>query len=166
MQFKRQGTRIQVLAYRGYDKQKRRAIVKMQGSIDSNNYEPSDGLVDNLTTEEKIELQSFLEKERQTDLKNQRQADCDQVAQRIEAAAQNLKTGVLIDSAQAAEIWNALAVLQKALKSSGHKKPVKDKVPTPVPERNAVNAVNAVQDKAPYFINGSYYLFRPPEVKT
>ena len=28
MQFKRQGRRVQVLAYRGYDKEKRRAIVK------------------------------------------------------------------------------------------------------------------------------------------
>ena len=49
MQFKRQGRRVQVLAYRGYDKEKRRAIVKMMGSYDVYSYEPSDGLIDSLT---------------------------------------------------------------------------------------------------------------------
>jgi hypothetical protein len=35
MQFKTVGKRIQVLAYRGYDQEKRRAVVKMLGSFDA-----------------------------------------------------------------------------------------------------------------------------------
>ena len=73
MQFKRQGRRVQVLAYRGYDKEKRRAIVKMMGSIDAYSYEPSDGLIENLTDEEKKELQSYIETERQAAEKRSRQ---------------------------------------------------------------------------------------------
>ena len=35
MQFKPVGNRIQLVAYRGYDQEKRRAIVKVLGSIDA-----------------------------------------------------------------------------------------------------------------------------------
>lgn len=154
MQFKRQGTRIQVLAYRGYDKEKKRAIVKMQGSIDSLNYEPSVVLIENLTAEEKIKLQSFIENERQSELKIKRQADCDQLALRIQAAADSLQSGsAVIDATQAAEIWNAIAALQKALKASGHKKPSK----APLEEKTEP------QSQAPDNINGVNYLFPPAE---
>ena len=66
MQFKPQGRRVQVLAYAGYDKDKKRAIVKMLGSYDSYNLEPSDGLINNLTDEQKTELQSHFEEVRQS----------------------------------------------------------------------------------------------------
>ena len=38
MQFKEQKGRVQVLAYDGYDKEKRRAIVKMLGSFESKRF--------------------------------------------------------------------------------------------------------------------------------
>ena len=67
MQFKEQKGRVQVLAYSGYDKEKRRAIVKMLGSFDRYNYSPSVGLLENLTDEQRMELQSEIEKRRQSD---------------------------------------------------------------------------------------------------
>lgn len=152
MQFKRQGTRIQVLAYRGYDKEKKRAIVKMQGSIDGLSYAPSDGLIENLTAEEKIELQSFIKKERQSELKIKRQADCDQLALRIQAAVDSLQSGsAVIDATQATEIWNTIAALQKALKASGHKKAGKA----------LLAEKTEPQSQAIYHINGVNYLFPP-----
>jgi len=65
MQFKRQGKKIQVLAYRGYDKEKRRAIIKMLGSLDAYSFDAQVSLLNNLTDDEKIELQSYIENERQ-----------------------------------------------------------------------------------------------------
>ena len=95
MQFKRQGRRIQVLAYRGYDKGKRRAIVKMMGSIDAYSYEPSDGLIENLTDEEKTELQSYIETERQAAEKRSRVYSAKSAASRIVEVADTIKAGDL-----------------------------------------------------------------------
>jgi len=100
MQFKRQGRRVQVLAYRGYDKEKRRAIVKMMGSYDVYSYEPSDGLIDSLTDDEKKELQSHIETERQEAEKRSRQYS-------------------------ATDTWAAIEALTKAMRKAGYPKPRK-----------------------------------------
>jgi hypothetical protein len=132
MQFKRQGRRIQVLAYRGYDRAKRRAIVKMLGSLDAYSYEPSDGLLENLTGEEKIELQSYIEKERQAVEKRTRQYSAMSIASRINEVADTIRAGDFVPAeAWATEAWAALDALIKALRRSGHPRP-KRKRPAPV----------------------------------
>lgn len=126
MQFKRQGRRVQVLAYRGYDKQKRRAIVKMMGSIDAYSYEPSDGLIDNLTDEEKKELQSYIETERQAAEKLSRQYSAKSAASRIKEVADTIRGGDFEPSeAWAADTWAALDELSKAMRKAGYPKPRK-----------------------------------------
>ena len=111
MQFKRQGRRVQVLAYRGYDKEKRRAIVKMMGSIDVYSYEPSGGLIENLTDEEKTELQSYIETERQAAEKRSRVYYAKSAASRIEPS-----------EAWAADTWAAIEALTKAMRKAGYPK--------------------------------------------
>ena len=69
MQFKKVGKKIQVLAYRGYDKEKRRSIVQLLGTLDAYTLEPSTGLLDSLTVDEKIELQSYKENIKQQNKK-------------------------------------------------------------------------------------------------
>ena len=73
MQFKEQKGRVQVLAYEGYDKEKRRAIVKMLGSFDRYDYSLSVGLLEKLTVEQKEELQSEIDRRRQSHDKAMRQ---------------------------------------------------------------------------------------------
>ena len=98
----------------------------MQGSLSGFSYAPSEGLLENLSAEEKIELQTFIKKDRQAIQEIERQIDCDQVAQHIAIAAENLQNrAATINQAQAAEIWSAIAAMQKALKASGHPKPAK-----------------------------------------
>lgn len=155
MQFKPQGSRIQVLAYRGYDKQKRRAIVRMQGALDAVSYAPSDGLLDNLTDLEKTELQAYVKTQQQQARNHQQQSDCQHIAQRIEAAAGGLKSGIALTEDQAAAIWSAMAALQKALKAQGHTKK-NTKVKQAVPEEKIQ------QEQGPFLINGQNYLFKPP----
>ena len=120
MQFKRQGRRVQVLAYRGYDKEKRRAIVKMMGSIDVYSYEPSDGLIENLTDEEKKELQSYIETERQAAEKRNRQYSAKSAASRIKEVADTIRAGDFEPSeAWAADTWAAIEALTKAMRKAG-----------------------------------------------
>ena len=93
MQFKPQGRRVQVLAYAGYDKDKKRAIVKMLGSYDSYNLEPSDGLINNLTDEQKTELQSHFEEVRQSREKESLQLSAKYTASGLRRVAQALESG-------------------------------------------------------------------------
>ena len=126
MQFKRQGRRVQVLAYRGYDKEKRRAIVKMMGSIDVYSHELSDGLVENLTDEERIELQSYIETERQAEEKRIRLYSAKSAASRIFEVADTIQGGDFEPSeAWAADTWAAIEALTKAMRKAGYPKPRK-----------------------------------------
>lgn len=126
MQFKRQGQRVQVLAYRGYDKEKRRAIVKMLGSYDAYSYEPTVGLIDSLTEEEKKELQSHIENERHKSEKMLRQYDLTHIASRIKNVADTVQEdGFEGSEAWAAETWEAIDTLTKALRKAGYSKPKK-----------------------------------------
>lgn len=126
MQFKRQGRRVQVLAYRGYDKEKRRAIVKMMGSIDVYSYELSGGLVENLTDEERIELQSYIETERQAEEKRIRLYSAKSAASRIKEVADTIQGGDFEPSeAWAADTWAAIEALTKVMRKAGYPKPRK-----------------------------------------
>jgi hypothetical protein len=126
MQFKKQGNKIQVLAYRGYDKEKRRAIVKMLGSYDVHSYKLTDGLLDSLTVEEKEELQSHIEKERQSFEKEIRQYNAKYIDSRIKEIADSIKNGEFEISDEWAEnVYGALDALTKTMRGAGYAKPRK-----------------------------------------
>jgi len=126
MQFKRQGRRVQVLAYRGYNKEKHRAIVKMMGSYDVYSYKPSDGLINSLTDDEKKELQSHIEKERQEAEKRNRQYYAKSAASQIKEVADMIQGDDFEPSeAWAADTWAAIETLTKALRKAGYNKPRK-----------------------------------------
>ncbi len=133
MQFKRQKGRIQILAYRGYDKVKRRSVVRMLGSIDAYTYEPSDGLLDKLSDEERAELQEYIEKQRQASQNQVRQYTAKSIASRINEAADAIRSGDFEPSDEwAADVWSAVEALTKAVRKSGYpppKKPRKGKAP-------------------------------------
>jgi len=74
MQLRESGNTIQILVYRGYSKEKRRAIVKMIGSINKYTLKPSEGLIEQLTDKERDELNGFIEQKQKT-ITDQRRAD-------------------------------------------------------------------------------------------
>ena len=126
MQFKEQKGRVQVLAYSGYDKEKRRAIVKMLGSFDRYTYSPSVGLLENLTDEQRIELQSEIEKRRQSDSRKIQQDAISYSDSRIKLYADIVSSGEYdIPAEKAAQIWEAMELLARSLKKAGFKKPPK-----------------------------------------
>ena len=124
MQFKEQKGRVQVLAYDGYDKEKRRAIVKMLGSFDRYNYSLSVGLLEKLTAEQKDELQAEIEKRRQSDSRKIQQDAISYSDSRIKLYADIISSGEYdIPVEKADQIWEAMDLLARSLKKSGFKKP-------------------------------------------
>ena len=126
MQFKEQKGRVQVLAYDGYDKEKRRAIVKMLGSFDRYDYSLSVGLLERLTVEQKEELQSEIERRRQSDDKRMDSYIISDSHSRINKIADIISSGEYDSQAiMADKIWEAMDLLARSLKKAGFKKPPK-----------------------------------------
>ena len=124
MQFKEQKGRVQVLAYEGYDKEKRRAIVKMLGSFDRYDYSLSVGLLEKLTVEQKTELQSEIERRRQSDDKRMDSYIISDSHSRINKIADIVSSGEYDSQAiMADKIWEAMDLLARSLKKAGFTKP-------------------------------------------
>ena len=124
MQFKEQKNKVQVLAYEGYDKEKRRAIVKMLGSFDRYDYSLSVGLLERLTVEQKEELQSEIERRRQSDDKRMNSYIISDSHSRINKIADIISSGEYDSQAiMADKIWEAMDLLARSLKRAGFKKP-------------------------------------------
>jgi hypothetical protein len=125
MQFREQGRRIQILAYRGYDKEKKRATVKLLGSIDRYSFTPSDGLMESLTDDEKKELQSHTNSIRQSSDKTLRQYAVQQCATRIKEVADSLadaECASLITRESATATFEAIDLLTKRLRKMGFRR--------------------------------------------
>lgn len=128
MQFKEAGKRIQVLAYRGYDNEKKRAIIKMLGSLDKYSLSPSDGLTSDMTDDEKEELQSYIDKRRQSEKEEHLLLSARYINSQINAACTAINTHAdAIDQAKADSIYLAIDELKKALRKAGFKRPEKTK---------------------------------------
>jgi hypothetical protein len=128
MQFKKVGKKIQVLAYRGYDSEKRRSIVQLLGTLDAYSLEPSLGLLDNLTTEEKTELQSYKEN---LLLQYKKQYDSHSIlsiVSRINSVSTLLETpeNYTVGEEWGERVWDSIEKLQKALKKAGYAKPKRE----------------------------------------
>lgn len=132
MQFKPVGNRIQLVAYRGYDQEKRRAIVKVLGSIDAYSLDIPQTLLDVLSDEEKAEVDDFVA---DTRAKNKKQSDTFSV----QYVASNLDrvAGLVLDGVEnyelneqwGVEVWAALEKMQKALKKAGYTRPKREAKP-------------------------------------
>lgn len=128
MQFRRQANKIQVLAYRGYDKVKRRAIVRMLGSFDRYTFELSDGLMDNLTDDEKEELTSYIEKLRQSYEERKRREAMSSAVEGMAEAGKLIESGMTfdvsrLDGQQATIVWQAIKALESELTNAGYPRP-------------------------------------------
>lgn len=134
MQFKPQGRRVQVLAYAGYDKDKKRAIVKMLGSYDSYNLEPSDGLINNLTDEQKTELQSHFEEVRQSREKESLQLSAKYTASGLRRVAQALESGAFEPTQEwVDEVVASVKVLTRAVRKARNSLRVRQEAPKAPP---------------------------------
>ena len=131
MQFRKAGNRIQVLAYRGYDNEKKRAIVKMLGSFDAFSYSYPDDLTADMSEEEKLELAEYIEN-------HKKEKEADRLNSAINYLKFALKNGInALDKGAKFEsesgalvVWEDVIALQKALRKAGYPKPKKQQKPT------------------------------------
>lgn len=128
MQFREQAKKIQVLAYRGYNKEKKRADVKMLGSFDKYTFTLSDGLLDSLTDEEKKELTAHIETMRQSSEDRSRQYVMSSVIDRLAEADSLLVAGMAFDithlnSDRSAAVWRSIKALESMMEAAGYPRP-------------------------------------------
>ena len=138
MQFRKVGKRIRVLAYRGYDKDKRQSVIKMLGSFDAYTHETPAELLDNLNDEEKAELKDYISGLKQQSSERYEQILISHLGRDVVKVA-----GLILDenSTQSEqwgnEMWSALETMQKSLKKAGFKRPVKQPKSKPVNQQQA-----------------------------
>jgi len=128
MQFRPQGNRIQVLAYRSYDKAKKRAQVKLLGSFSKLDFSLSDGLIEALTDDEKTELQSRIASIRQSHEKTIRQASVRYISHSIKSVSDSLtdpECASLVTEKVASELFESIDGLAKALRKLGFRRVAK-----------------------------------------
>ncbi len=126
MQYKEIKNRVQVIRYVGYDRDKKRAITKMLGSIDKYSLVIPDELNNALSEDEKSELQAYIQTKRQENHDSSLQYNVKSLPA-IMHLVSTTGSNVLdtIDDELAGKYWEAIQTLSKALKSAGHPKPKK-----------------------------------------
>lgn len=123
MYFKKAGYKTQVLAYRGYDKDKKRAIVKMVGSISGLSFSPSVAHGDSLTEDEKKEIQSYIETEKKEREVSSQQWTSRSLPEKLGEAIEAIKAGNHEVSEQwAVGVWNGMDELGRLLRKAGYGK--------------------------------------------
>ena len=134
MQFRKAGNKIQILAYAGYSKEKRRSVVQVIGTLDR--YSPSltDDLKNKLTVEQQKEVTEWIDQRRKADDLAAKQATALHLDSSIIRLADSLTSEeVALSDEQAARLYDAMATLQKALKKCGHRKPTRAPAIQPSP---------------------------------
>ncbi len=129
------GNRIQVLAYRGYDKEKRRAIVKVLGSMDAYMLDVPKDLLDVLSEDEKAEVVSYIADTKAKNQKRNNALSIQYIASNLDRVADLVQGGVEdyeLSEQWGVEVWAALEKMQKSLRKAGFKRPVRQPKPKPV----------------------------------
>ena len=140
MQFKPVGNRIQLVAYRGYDKEKRRAIVKVLGSMDAYTLDVPKDLLDVLSEDEKAEVVSYIADTKAKNKKRNNTLSVQYVGSSLTRVADLVLDGVEdyeLDEQWGIEVWAALEKMQKALKKAGYARPKREPKPKPVNQQQA-----------------------------
>lgn len=120
MQFVIRGNAIRVMAYRGYDSVKKRAIVELVGTLTLDELTPNEKLLVSLTDKEKLELAEYIQNEtaRRRDFHVQKQVQ--NLAGNIDVATKAIREATyLIKDEEAQSLFLAMENLTKQLKKSG-----------------------------------------------
>jgi len=123
MQYRRQANKIQVYAYCGYDKEKRRAIVRLLGSFNASTLEVPEELMKKLTDDQKKELLEYIEEERQAREFRSRLHNTKDIANYLRQAAKCIEaTEFPVTEEWAEQVYQNIGALQRALRRAGYPK--------------------------------------------
>lgn len=120
MYFKVAGKKIQVLAYRGYNREKKRADVRMIGSIDGYTFTPTERHKDSITESEYKEIEAYIEAVQQADIDTVKKISLNTLVHNLKSANAALETlDITITEEQARQIWAEVETLGKRLRKKG-----------------------------------------------
>lgn len=123
MYFKKAGRKTQVLAYRGYNREKKRADVRMIGSIDGYTFSPTERYEDSITEAEREEIKAYIDAVRQKERESLQKWSSESLPDRIGEVADAIKTGKhQVSERWARDVWTHLDELGRVLRKSGYGK--------------------------------------------
>lgn len=123
MHFKPAGKKVQVMAYRGYDKKKKRSSIRMIGSIGNDGFTPTDALRDSITADERDEIQAYINSVRLMNEKKTNSTSFDTLPDVLEQCLTAIHDGDATVTREWAEnVWKNLDELGRALRKSGYGK--------------------------------------------
>jgi len=129
MQFRKQGDKIQVLKYATYDKDKRRAVIKMIGSFDCNTFEQTEGLTNLMTPKDLEQFHEKIDGMRKEAAALDRNYTVNSFPSSIVKVYDCIKTHDLeikatdVTKDDAVAIYGVIKALTKALETAGHPVP-------------------------------------------
>ena len=125
MQFRRIGNKTQVLSYQGYNKEKRRAEVRLLGSYDMTYFIVGKELADNLTDDERSEVERRITADRFERDDAQRQQQLRSITKNINEVTNSLtmdKYKRQVGEEKAQEMLAAMDGLTKQLRNLGYRR--------------------------------------------
>lgn len=120
MYFKVAGKKIQVLAYRGYNREKKRADVRMIGSISGQIFTPTERHKDSITESEYKEIEAYIEAVQQKDREQSNVRSLRHLAKTLLEANEGLEV-MELTTGQAREIWAGIEAIGKTLRRKNFK---------------------------------------------
>jgi len=127
LHFREAGKKLQVLAYGGYDKERKKAIVEMIGAIDYSTmvFEPSEKVKSGLTVIKDEDMKQ-IEKEIEMMTEFERRAVKERAVERVGNVLKDAVEAVkaygtdVMNTAQATEIYNQIQELTKEMRRCGY----------------------------------------------
>lgn len=134
MQFKHVGNKVQVISYLGYDKEKKRAIVKRIGSLDRVTLDPEPGMLERMTEGQRKELAEWTSSKRSLEEKAGIKALTKSLPDGIGLIIGYIKdVKVEVDAEWSNQVYKKMEELRLVLKKHGFKKPKKEKIHVAIP---------------------------------
>lgn len=120
MQFVIRGNTIRVMAYRGYDSERKRAKVELIGTLTIDELTPNDKLLVSLNDKEKLELAQYINNERNVRSKNLMREYVQSLAGNIDLATDAIRDETYqLSDVEASELYIAIEKLTKQMKKAG-----------------------------------------------
>ena len=119
MHIRIQGKQVQLIR-NTYSKEKKRAVQKVIGHFPSWSRVPGADIWPLLNEGETAELQEWLQAQKDKDELYSKQAGADMATSSLQKIIRSVE---LLDEQKAAQVWEELGKLQKALKKAGFKRP-------------------------------------------
>jgi len=120
MQFRAQGRRIRILEYQGYDRSRRRSIVRLIGTLDRYHPRITSDLAERLTAEQRAEVEAWIQQRTEDETRRRLEREAAYLDRSIREAVEAIDREAHDPSPEwAATVYSAIDELTRALRRRG-----------------------------------------------